>query len=68
MKIRSITIGMARKYYIGNYESFQIEGAVTVDLDPGETEIEAARKSFPVLREQMKATFQEFKPKRKESK
>lgn len=71
-KVRSIHVGMKRKYmhpYV-TYESFEIEAALTVDLEDGETPAEAARKSFPILREQMIATYKEFKPKRpvKESK
>ena len=65
-KVRQITIGMARKYqhpYI-TYESFQIEGSIVVDLEDGETPAEAAAKSFPILREQMIATYKEFRPKK----
>lgn len=64
-KVRSITIGMARKYQHPHiaYESYQIEGSVTVDLEDGETPAEAAAKSFPILREQMIATYKAFKPK-----
>ena len=63
MKVRSITVGMTRKYQGPvQFESFQIEGSVTVDLEPGETEIEAAQKSFPILREQLRQTYREFKP------
>lgn len=63
-KIRTVTIGMQRKYQhpFVAYESFQIEGSVTVDLDDGETPAEAAEKSFPILREQMIATYKQFKP------
>lgn len=64
MKVRSVTVGMGRTYNMGNYESFRIDGSVTVDLDPGETPEDAARAAMPVLREQMKATYKEFKPKR----
>lgn len=65
-KVRSITIGLARKYqhpYV-TYESFQIEGSITVDLEDGDTPAEAVTKSFPILREQMIATFKEFRPKK----
>lgn len=65
-KLRTITIGVARKYqhpYV-TYESFQIEGSVTVDLEEGETPAEAAEKSFPILREQMIATYKQFRPKK----
>lgn len=63
-KVRSITIGFARKYQHPRitYESYQIEGSVTVDLEEGETPAEAAEKSFPILREQMIATYKKFKP------
>jgi hypothetical protein len=63
-KVRTITIGMTRKYQHPHiaYESFQIEGSVTVDLEDGETPAEAAEKSFPILREQMIATYKQFKP------
>ena len=65
-KVRSITIGMTRKYQhpFIDYENFQIEGSVTVDLEEGETAAEAAEKSFPILREQMIATYKQFKPTR----
>lgn len=64
MKVRSITIGMGRTYRGPiEYEAYCIDGAVTVDLEEGETPADAARKSFPILREQMKATYKEFKPK-----
>lgn len=69
-KITHITIGMQRKYqhpYI-TYESFQIEGSVTVELEDGETPAEAAEKSFPTLRAQMIATYKEFRPKKKDTK
>lgn len=64
-EVRSITIGFARRYLHPHiaYESFQIEGSITVDLEPGETPAEAAEKSFPILREQMIATYKQFKPK-----
>ena len=64
-KITHITVGMTRKYqhpFIG-FESFQIEGSVTAELEDGETPAEAAQKSFPILREQMIATYKAFKPK-----
>lgn len=64
-RVTHITVGMTRKYqhpYIG-YESFQIEGSVTVELEDGETPEEAREKSFPILREQMIATYKQFKPK-----
>lgn len=63
-KVRSITIGFARLYQHPHiaFENFRIEGSVTVDLDPDETPAEAAEKSFPILREQMIATYKQFKP------
>lgn len=61
-------MAMGRTYNMGDFESFRIDGAVTVDLDEGETPADARAKAFPVLREQMIATYKEFKPKRKESK
>lgn len=64
MKVRTITVGMGRTYRGPiEYESYRIDGSVTVDLEDGETPAEAAEKSFPILREQMKATYREFKPK-----
>lgn len=68
-KVREITIGMKRRYKhpYETYESFEIEGSLTVEIDEGETPAEAAKKSFPILREQMIATYKEFRP-RKESK
>lgn len=66
--VRSVTVGMGRTYNMGDYESFRIEGAITVDLEPGDTPEDAARKSFPILRAQMKDTFKEFKPVRKADK
>lgn len=69
MKIKSITVGMGRTYRGPiEYESYRIDGAVTVDLDEGETPEEAREKSFPILREQMRATYREFKPKAPEKK
>lgn len=66
MKIRSITVGMGRTYRGPiEYESFRIEGAVTADLDDDEEPIDVARKLFPTLREQMRLTYREFKPKAK---
>lgn len=65
-KVTSITIGMKRKYmhpYV-TYESFEIEGSMTVRVEDDETPMEAARKSFPLLRDQMIATYQEFRPKK----
>lgn len=65
-KVTHVTIGLQRKYmhpYI-TYESFQIEGSITVELEEGETPAEAVQKSFPILREQMIATFKEFRPKK----
>lgn len=66
MKVRSITIGLGRTYRAPvEFESFRIEGALTVDLEPGETVVEATQKSFPILREQMRLTYREFKPEKK---
>lgn len=64
-KIKEITVGMTRKYQHPHiaYESFQIEGSVTVELEEGDTPESAREKSFPVLREQMIATYKQFKPK-----
>jgi hypothetical protein len=64
VKIRSITVAMGRTYNMGNYEAFRIDGAVTVDLDEDETPAEARAAAFPILREQMRETYKEFKPKR----
>lgn len=71
-KVRSVTVGLRRLYkhpWI-DFENFTIEGSITVDLEDGETPIEAVAKSFPILREQMIATYKEFRPKKpvKESK
>jgi hypothetical protein len=65
-RVTHITVGMRRLYqhpWIA-YENFTIEGALTVELEPGETPAEAAEKSFPILREQMIAAYKEFKPKK----
>lgn len=64
-KITHVTVGMTRKYQHPHiaFENFQIEGSVTAELEEGETPAEAAAKSFPVLREQMIATYKAFKPK-----
>jgi hypothetical protein len=64
MTPRRITVGMGRTYNMGNFESFRIDGAITADLDPGESPLDAAKAIHPLLREQMKETFKEFKPKR----
>lgn len=64
MKVKSITVGMTRKYQGPvQFESFQIEGAITAELEEGETPEDARRKAFPILREQMRETYREFKPK-----
>lgn len=65
-KVREITIGMKRRYKhpYETYESFEIEGSLTVEIDEGETPAEAAKKSFPILREQMIATYKEFRPRK----
>ncbi len=69
MIVRSVTIGFTRKYSGPVlYENFQIEGSITVDLAPGEEPADAAKFAFPILRAQLRATFQEFKPQNKESK
>lgn len=64
-KVTHITIGARRLYQHPRiaFENFAIEGGLTVELEPGETPIEAAQKSFPILREQMIATYKAFKPK-----
>lgn len=65
-RITQITVGMGRTYRGPiEYESFRIEGSVTSELEPNEDPLEAARKSFPILREQMRLTYREFKPKAK---
>lgn len=64
MTVRSITVGMARTYRGPiEYESFRIEGSLTVNVPDGEDPNEVAVKSFPILREQMRLTYREFKPK-----
>lgn len=65
MKVRSITIGMGRTYNMGDYESFRIDGSVTVDLAEGESPADATKLAFPTLRAQMIATYKEFKPARR---
>ena len=67
-KIRSIKVGMGRTYNMGDYESFRIDGSVEVELDFDDTPEEARAMAFPILREQMRETYREFKPVRKESK
>lgn len=69
-KITHVTVGLRRlyKHPFIDFENFTIEGSITTELGPGDTPADAAKKSFPVLREQMIATFHEFKPKKKESK
>lgn len=66
-KITHITVGLRRlyKHPFIDFENFTIEGSLTLELEPDETPAEAARKSFPTLREQMLETYKEFKPKRK---
>lgn len=70
-KITHVTVGLRRLYkhpWI-DFENFTIEGSITTELEPGDTPADAVAKSFPVLREQMIATFKEFRPKKgKESK
>ena len=68
-RVTQVTVGMKRRYKhpYETYESFEIEGSITVEVEEGETPAEAAKKSFPILREQMIATYKEFRP-RKESK
>lgn len=63
-KVTHITIGLRRlyKHPFEDFENFTIEGGLTVEVEPGETPEEAARKSFPILREQMIATYKEFRP------
>lgn len=68
MKVKEITVAMGRTYNMGDYESYRIDGAVTVALDPDESPAEAAEKAFPILREQMRATYKEFKPPRRDGK
>jgi len=67
-RIRSIKIGMGRTYNMGDYESYRIDGGLEIELDPEEDPLEAARRYYPTLREQMRETYREFKPVRKESK
>lgn len=67
-KITHVTVGLRRLYrhpWI-DFENFTIEGSLTVELEGDDTPADAVRKSFPVLREQMIATYKEFRPKRKE--
>lgn len=69
-KITHVTVGLRRlyKHPFIDFENFTIEGSITTELEPGDTPADAVKKSFPVLREQMIATYQEFRPKKKESK
>lgn len=64
-KITHVHIGLRRLYqhpYI-SFENFTIESGMTIELEPGDTPVEAAKKSFPILREQMIDLYKEFKPK-----
>lgn len=65
-KVRSITIGLGRKYKhpFETYENFDIEASVTLDLEPDEAVADAVAKAHAELRPIMIATFKEFKPKR----
>jgi hypothetical protein len=69
-KVTHVHVGMKRKYMhpFITYESFEIEAALTLELEPDEDPLEAAQKSFPALRDQMIAQYKEFKPKRPEKK
>lgn len=69
-KVTHVTVGMKRRYKhpYETYESYEIEGSITAEVEEGETPAEAVRKSFPILREQMIATYREFRPKRPEKK
>ena len=62
MTVKSITIGVGRTYNIGNFESFRIDGAVEIELDGDLQPREAWALGFGILRQQMRATFKEFKP------
>lgn len=65
-KVTHVTVGMKRRYKhpYETYESFEIEGSITVAVEDGETPAEAVKKSFPTLREQMIATYKEFRPRK----
>lgn len=65
-RVTHVRVGLRRLYALPNFENFTIEGAVEAEVDFDETPAEAAAALMPVLREQMKATFNEFKPKAKE--
>lgn len=64
-KITHVTVGLRRlyKHPFEDFENFTIEGSITTELEPGDDAVDVAKKSFPVLREQMLATFKEFRPK-----
>lgn len=63
-KVTSVTVGFRRlyKHPFEDFENFTVEGSVTVEVGPDETPAEAAAKSFPILREQLRETFKEFRP------
>lgn len=62
MKVKTISIGVGRTYNIGNFESFRIDGAVEIEIEDNMDHRDAWSLGFGMLRQQMRATFKEFKP------
>lgn len=66
MNLTEITIGVARTFNLGNFESLRVEASVSASLENA-SEIEPARAVLLVeVRETLRRAYVEFRPKPKE--
>lgn len=67
MRISTITVSASRTINTGNYNSMKVEGACTIELEPGEDESPfidiARRRAIAEIKLQMEECYKEVKPK-----
>ena len=63
-KIKEITISSSRTINLGNYESMQVQGSCTIEIDdPSQLEL-ARDKAIQEVRKQMNEVYIATKPKK----
>lgn len=63
-KIKEITISSSRTINLGNYESMQVQGSCTIEIDDS-SQLELARdKAIQEVRKQMNEVYIATKPKK----
>ena len=59
--IKQFTIGVSRTFNLGNFESYRIENALTVEVAEGEDYAALEARAHIVLRDMLRNTYREHR-------